>query len=81
MSFKVWDAGKNQNMALFIMVLSWALLILFGIAQTNFQWNAPSVVGLIFVIGILYTWAFSFTHKKPCNSSTKETVAEEDEMK
>jgi 1,4-dihydroxy-2-naphthoate octaprenyltransferase len=65
MSFKVWDAGKNQNMALFIMVLSWALLMLFGIVQTNFQWNVSAVVGLIFVIGILYTWTFSFIHKKP----------------
>jgi K+-sensing histidine kinase KdpD len=56
MSVRTWNAGTGQNTALFIMILFWALIILLAIAQTNWQWNAGTIIGLIFMIGILYTW-------------------------
>jgi 1,4-dihydroxy-2-naphthoate octaprenyltransferase len=69
MSVRTWDSSVGQNAALFVMVLFWALLILVAIAQTNWQWNLLPILGLIFVIGILYTWVASFmrgtgVHKK-----------------
>lgn len=79
MSFRVWDAGKNQNIVLFIMVLSWTLLILLGIVQSqyyNFEWSPASVVGLIFVVCILPSW-ISFFLRKPSKSS--KTVINEGE--
>jgi hypothetical protein len=64
MSVRTWDAGSNQNAALFIMMLFWALLILLVVAQTNWQWNLPTIFGLIFIIGVLDTWIISFTWRR-----------------
>jgi hypothetical protein len=60
MSVRTWNAGTGQNTALFIMILFWALIILLAIAQTNWQWNAGTIIGLIFMIGILCTWVAGF---------------------
>ena len=67
MSVRVWDAGFGQNIALFVMVLFWVLLIAIAIIQSqyyNWVWNLQSIVGLVFVIGIMYTWVWSFFYKK-----------------
>ena len=69
MSVRTWETGSlGQNLALFIMMIFWTLLIITAIIQTpysHWDWNPSTVVGLIFVIGIMYTWVFSFMHKKP----------------
>jgi hypothetical protein len=60
MSTRTWNAGFGQNLALFIMMLFWMLLILLAIIQTNWNWNFGTVVGLIFVICVSYGWVLFF---------------------
>jgi hypothetical protein len=55
---------------LFIMMVFWALLILLAIVQTQYsgwQWNLPTIFGLVFVIGVSThrvhgTWMFEFVY-------------------
>jgi membrane protein implicated in regulation of membrane protease activity len=76
MSVRTWDSGTGQNAALFVMMIFWMLLIAIAIIQSQYfywEWNLQTVVGLIFVIGIMYTWVWSFFYKKHREPPTKET--------
>jgi hypothetical protein len=60
MSVRTWDAGSmTQNMALFIMMLFFGLLVLLGIATTG-QWDLSTVFGIVFIICVLSSWVTFF---------------------
>ena len=73
MSTRTWNAGFGQNLTLFIMVLFWTLLILLAIIQTNWNWNFGTVVGLIFVICVVYGWVLFFFVRSGSRSNLSKT--------